>query len=129
MSNIYPSSTLTRERGGAPSRRLTHALGEVAAGAAGGEVLLPPTAPAPVHEATRVIGGSSSAMASAQVPKCPNLLHRSARASSGSSDDGRGVKKNSCQALWSSSSKLAAVLSALRHKIIQTTTTTAHPVF
>ena len=43
MSNIYPSSTLTRERGGAPSRRLTHALGEVAAGAAGGEVLLPPT--------------------------------------------------------------------------------------
>ena len=85
MSNIYPSSTLTRERGGAPSRRLTHALDEVAAGAAGGEVLLPPTAPAPVHEATRVIGGSSSAMASAQVPKCPNL---SARASSGSSDDG-----------------------------------------
>ena len=99
MSNIYPSSTLTRERGGAPSRRLTHALGEVAAGAAGGEVLLPPTAPAPVHEATRVIGGSSSAMASAQVPKCPNLLHWSARASSGSSDDG-GVKKNSCHALW-----------------------------
>ena len=40
---IYPSSTLTRERGGAPPRRLTHALGEVAAGAAGGEVLLPPT--------------------------------------------------------------------------------------
>ena len=41
---------------------------------AGGEVLLPPPAPAPVHEAARLIGGSSSAIrTSAQTccTRCP----------------------------------------------------------